>query len=118
MSIAVMTGPSSSSSQLGHRLGESLELALGPLPYSTGIEAPTATTTTTFVPKNIDGDAVYGANRNGASTPANIRANDSPKKCPRPRSAVGNCSERYTRTAGKNDSTATDWPQTRFVSPR
>ena len=29
----------------------------------------------------------------------------SPKKCPRPRSAVGNCSDRYIRTAGKHDST-------------
>ena len=49
------------------------------LPYSTGIAAPTATTTT-IVPKKIDREAVYGANRNGASTPANIRANDSPQE--------------------------------------
>jgi hypothetical protein len=46
------------------------------LPYSTGMAAPTATTITTIVPKNIDDEAVYGANRKGASTPANIRANE------------------------------------------
>ena len=30
----------------------------------------------------------------GARTPAKSRETDSPKMCPRPRSAVGNCSER------------------------
>src|SRR5215469_7814523 len=68
------------------------------------MQAPTVTTTI-IVPKNTDGEAVWDANANGATTPAKIRANDSPKKWPRPRNAVGNCSDRYTRTAGKHDST-------------
>ena len=57
------------------------------------------------VPKNIVGEPVYGSSRKGAITPATSRPHDSPKYCPRPRSAVGNCSERYTRTAVKVDST-------------
>src|SRR6516164_1707112 len=63
------------------------------LPNSTGTQAPIVTTVAT-VPKNMVGDPVYGSNRYGIRTPEKIRAVASPKKCPRPRSAVGNCSER------------------------
>src|SRR6202166_1204222 len=63
------------------------------LPNSSGTQAPIATTTA-IVPKNIVADPVYGSNRYGTRTPEKIRAVASPKKCPRPRSAVGNCSER------------------------
>jgi hypothetical protein len=38
--------------------------------------------------------AVNGVIRNGASTPENMRPKDSPNMWPRPRSAVGNCSDR------------------------
>ncbi len=55
--------------------------------------APIATTTK-IVPKKMVGEAVYGSIRNGANTPANNRPVDSPKMCPRPRNAVGNCSDR------------------------
>src|ERR1700732_112807 len=62
------------------------------LPKSTGINAPIATTAK-IVPKKIVAEPVCGSIRYGASTPANKRPVDSPKGCPRPRSAVGNCSE-------------------------
>ena len=73
-------------------------------PNSTGTKAP-IDATSAKVPKNIVGEPVYGSSRKGAITPATSRPHDSPKYCPRPRSAVGNCSERYTRTAVKVDST-------------
>jgi len=57
------------------------------------MKAPIATTTK-IVPKKIVGEPVCGTIRSGAKTPAKGRPNDAPKGCPRPRSAVGNCSDR------------------------
>ena len=39
-------------------------------------------------------ETAVGSIKKGARTPAKSRETDSPKMCPRPRSAVGNCSDR------------------------
>src|SRR5215472_1119935 len=74
------------------------------LPNSTGTKAP-INATAASVPKNIVGEPVYGSSMKGATTPATNRPQDSPKYWPRPRNAVGNCSDRNTRTAVKVDNT-------------
>jgi len=56
-------------------------------PNNSGMKAPIVTTTN-MVPKNIVAEPVCGSIRKGASTPEKTRPVDSPKACPRPRSAV------------------------------
>jgi hypothetical protein len=92
------------SGQFGNSLADGFQLADGFLAKQHRHKAPIDATTASE-PKNIVGEPVYGSNMKGATTPATSRPHDSPKYCPRPRSAVGNCSDKYTRTAVKVDST-------------
>jgi len=54
--------------------------------------------------KNIPGEPVCEAITNGAITPAHPRKRLA-EEVSTPAKSVGNCSERYIRTAGKQDST-------------
>ncbi len=81
------------SGQLRKRFGQGFELADRLLAERTGMKAPSSRTTM-IVPKKATATPVYGSIRNGASTPAKMRPNASPKTLPRPRNAVGNCSDR------------------------